>query len=458
MLLTSSDVKGAGLNKSDLNMEININCQEVANALAEIFRADLEFNKETKIWHFSGLFSRGPDSDVGLALDLSQERIDTLLEELKAKEEYEETTIIDRNTYEVMVRQESRRIPFFLPRRGLPFEVSDNENGINYRLDYATDIYFVFILHKLKDVASFRALSRGLPPSRIIREQLEREDTSTEDMLQFGRKLLGTRLLTLQIISSQQRKKTDFERYADAFFFQLSYNFDEAILPQRYLDDLLRLGGFRRLRRASVDEIDAPKRTYISDLIHHYQLAIASENPALEYLSYYHVIEHFFEKIYREAQIDDIREFITRPEFSYKRDNDIKRLITRITSNQKVDGDQIRYDELESLKLTLNRYIAPVDLVSKLNEYDDSLVEFYRNEKVSFSNGDKVNLTIEGDDQQILTLLSKRIYKTRNSLVHSKEGEKGKFIPFRHDKVLVREIPLMRFIAEIIIVNSSKVM
>lgn len=439
-------------------MEITIDCQEVADALAVIYRCDVEFDEEDRSWRYSGLFARGRESEDGLSVRLGQDRLDTVLEELKTKDEYEETILVDRNSYEVLVRPESRRTPFFFSRRELPFEIIDADNGITYRLDFATDVYFVFILYKLKDLDLLRVLSRGLPPIRTFREQWDRENTRAEDMLQYGRKVLGSRMLTLQITSTQQKRRTDLEKLADAFFFQLSYNCDEAILPQRYFDDLLRLGGLRRLRRASVDEIEAPKRTYISDLIHHYQLAIASENPALEYLSYYHVIEHFFEKIYREAQIEDVRELITKPEFSYKRDNDIKQLITRITSKQKVDADQIRYDELESLKLTLKRYVAPAELAGKLNEYDSSLLDFYCNEKVSFSGGDKVNLMIEGDNQQIITLLSKRIYKTRNALVHSKEGEQGKFIPFKHDKILMQEIPLLRFIAEIVIVTSSEVM
>jgi hypothetical protein len=121
-----------------------------------------------------------------------------------------------------------------------------------------------------------------------------------------------------------------------------------------------------------------------------------------------------------------------------------------------VDGDRVHYDELKSLKLTLEKFIDPADLVGKLREYDESLIVHYKQDKVEFSGGDTVNLEITNDDQQIITLLSKRIYKTRNALVHSKDGSRDKFIPFKHDKVLVREVPLMRFIAEIIIVGSSK--
>lgn len=41
------------------------------------------------------------------------------------------------------------------------------------------------------------------------------------------------------------------------------------------------------------------------------------------------------------------------------------------------------------------------------------------------------------------------------SIVHSKEGEESRYEPFKHDKFLAKEIPLMRAVAEEIIINSA---
>ncbi len=41
--------------------------------------------------------------------------------------------------------------------------------------------------------------------------------------------------------------------------------------------------------------------------------------------------------------------------------------------------------------------------------------------------------------------------------MHSKDGAKSRFIPFSHDGQLVREVPLMRFIAEQIIIATSRI-
>jgi hypothetical protein len=53
--------------------------------------------------------------------------------------------------------------------------------------------------------------------------------------------------------------------------------------------------------------------------------------------------------------------------------------------------------------------------------------------------------------------LSNRIYNVRNALIHSKEGEKRRYVPFsENENELRKELPLIRLVAEQIIINSSK--
>jgi len=56
--------------------------------------------------------------------------------------------------------------------------------------------------------------------------------------------------------------------------------------------------------------------------------------------------------------------------------------------------------------------------------------------------------------------IANRIYKTRNALVHSKSNdyiakERGIYKPFKNNKELSKEIPLMRYISEAIIIKSA---
>jgi len=61
------------------------------------------------------------------------------------------------------------------------------------------------------------------------------------------------------------------------------------------------------------------------------------------------------------------------------------------------------------------------------------------------------------DCTQVIRSLAKRIYKTRNAIVHSKEGEQAKYIPFDHDNELAREMPILRFIAETVMMETSTI-
>ncbi len=95
-------------------------------------------------------------------------------------------------------------------------------------------------------------------------------------------------------------------------------------------------------------------------------------------------------------------------------------------------------------------------LRDKLEAIQDTLVAYYSANVVSFSGGDPFNLLAD-DSAEILAQLGRRVYKTRNAVVHSKEGGKPRYRPFRHDQELARELPLMRLLAEEIVINSALV-
>ncbi|WP_157162504.1 hypothetical protein [Cylindrospermum stagnale] len=100
------------------------------------------------------------------------------------------------------------------------------------------------------------------------------------------------------------------------------------------------------------------------------------------------------------------------------------------------------------------------DLVAEINQADSQLLNYYISTKVSFSGGETVNFNNQ-DEQNIYTTLAKRIYSTRNAILHSKEGmsketgKKNKYTPFIDDHVLSKELPLMQLISEQIILSTS---
>lgn len=388
--------------------------------------------------------------------EVSEEKIDEVFTELLTFNEIDDTTIVNSNVYEVLVSDEKA----LLRARDIGkdgFTLRDKENKIVYLLSKPSDCYLAFLLHKLSLLAPIRLSLDPLYLKIRMLNRIGERDSSKEVFnkdLFCALKQLSPRLLTLRIESEKIRQESDFVKFANSFFFQLSYNLDVPIVPQKYLDEFLRRGRISKVRRSMITEIEAPKRLYVSDLIYHYQLAVASDSAPLEYLSYYHVLEYYFESVFNDDLIHKVVNMITEPSFSTKRKKDVKKIIDEIGKSLKYRFENTTFSESEALRLTLKRYIKLNDLIEKIKDYDCSLIEFYQSKKVDFSDGDLVDLENE-DIEKVIQQIAARIYKTRNAIVHSKESEKSRYIPFENDKILVKEVPLIRFLAELLIIETS---
>ncbi|WP_028520043.1 hypothetical protein [Ruminococcus flavefaciens] len=101
----------------------------------------------------------------------------------------------------------------------------------------------------------------------------------------------------------------------------------------------------------------------------------------------------------------------------------------------------------------LNEYVDVEELKNKLEEISDSLSTYYQNTKVNFAKAPTITWN---NPDGVITLLAKRIYFTRNALVHSKSGKNSeRYRPYKDDSELQKELPLIKSIAEMIIIGSS---
>ena len=151
-----------------------------------------------------------------------------------------------------------------------------------------------------------------------------------------------------------------------------------------------------------------------------------------------------------------MRQELTRPGFSYKRDKDLLGFerIMRKTFKDYTTASGV--NEIEALILTLKKYIPDVSrLKDSLDAVSPGIVDYIKTTDSPFSSS-KINLeTVDTDG--VYTSMANRVYATRNAIAHSKEAlNKKKFVPYKHDKALVNEVLLIRVIAEEVIINSSK--
>lgn len=331
-------------------------------------------------------------------------------------------------------------------------KLRDRDNGVLYEIISASDEYILFFLDAISEHPNARVFLHG----RNIRPWSAAplpEKTST--VFEIMRRAYF-RITTLRITCDSKTSASSMSSLANAFFFQMAFNTDIIFVPQKEIDSIFRSSRILQMRRNRPEEIDPPRRTYNKDLIHHYLMALSTENPFVEYLSYYHILEHFYEEIFQENLVLLIQDQITDPAFSYRRKKDIRGLIKTIGKSLQFRDDGITFSEEQALKLTLMRFVDISNLVDDLNSYDPSIIDYYENNKVGFANAVELDLK-SGDNTRIYKSLSKRIYVTRNALVHSKDGDKAKYTPFVDDHVLAKELPLLRFAAERTILSNSKI-
>lgn len=418
--------------------------ERVTKTIALLLRADYSFEQENHVF----VARTG-----GMRTSITHERLEAIFTGLSRKQIQSQTTLVDSRSYEMLVREESRYAPSILYRSADSIHKKDNENGLEYTLGLPSDDYLLFLLKALA-ARDRRTLLRSTAMLSKLR-RLSEYVVEGEDVFGLLKRVLP-RCTTLKVDSTAKaRNAGDLGKFANAFLFQLTYNMDVALAEVRYLDDFVHVRHIPRDRRSTVDEVDPPKRLYIPDVTYHYQMGVASESPVLSFLSFYHVAEHFFEDVFNDDMVESIRKTLTSPAFSYKRKRDILDLVKEVTRRQRVRAETVAFNEQDALRLVFERYVKFADLAAELNEYDPELVVYYGGSPVAFSGGDSVDLRA-GDNRKLAELLSRRIYKTRNAIVHSKDGDKSKFVPFEHDKILIKEIPLLRFVAEQIIIESSK--
>jgi len=371
--------------------------------------------------------------------------VSSLFIDLEMYKSNHETDFYNDNEYEILVRFDA---PININIREQENMIKTDEvNKIKYEISPASNIYLLNFLRLFNSEYNKNYRRRFFI--------LNRQEDKEYDVFELLNKLF--RIWTIKIKSETKKKREELENFSYAFIYNLGINLDLAIYPLRYIDEFVSKVQIR-IRRSSFNEIEAPKRVYNNDLVLFYQRAIISESLDNQYLSFYHILEHFFDEVYNEDLRSAIKKELSQGTFSHKRNKDIEKLIDLIKKKLKYKNEAFLIQENEALLLTLKKYITDInEIKQQLIDYDPNLIEYYKTNEVVFSKGNKVNFDIDNSDE-IYKNLSSRIYSTRNSIVHSKETEtdKNKYLPFKDDRHLINENILLRLIAEKVLFESSK--
>ncbi len=368
-----------------------------------------------------------------------------------------ELRIVNEKYYEVPVSIKNGHFSMiYMYDRVIGKEYKDGENNLQYKIDKPSEQFFLKIIElriKPNSVMMFRRLL-------IIEREYKFKDGVEKQTIFDLLKIIYRDYITLKIYAMQEQSKTKFENLADALIFSINYNTDIGIRQTYDLENVHERRMDNRFRNEDIDKISPPRRIYKKELIEQYNMASITEEPFIQYLCYYHILEHFYEFVYKEQLVKIVKEQLTSPSFSIKKDKEIMKLIDIVKGKIKNDKENFDVDELEALELVLKKYIDIDDLKDKIRNINSQLVNYYDKEKIDFSRGIPINFN---DKDNLCKNIAKRIYFTRNALVHYKSNdltqkEKGIYRPFNDRKELVKEVPLIRILAEEIIIKNSEIL
>ena len=267
--------------------------------------------------------------------------------------------------------------------------------------------------------------------------------------------------MSLRIQSVDAISNTTLHKYVKSLLFNVAYNMDTPFKVISSLSELeTRKGRPMPRRHARANELEVPKLFYTPELTEQYNLALASEDSFVKFIAYYHIMEYFFDDVYSGELIKSVREVLLHPGFSTKNPKEINKIIDVVRRKTRATKDEFQGTELEALELTIKAFVPLEQLRNDLIDYNPSIVEYYRLHEISFSNGDTIDLNDFGNEK-LPKKIAARIYKTRNALVHHKSNnarvkERGVYHPFNDEDELAQEMPLMRLIAEAIIIRSAE--
>lgn len=229
---------------------------------------------------------------------------------------------------------------------------------------------------------------------------------------------------------------------SEAGLYHISYGHGVGLVPIKSWER-----SFHFLDGRRKEEVQFPLRTYNHELVAYYQMALGGESLILSYLALYKILEYFFTAASEHLLQEKIREQLVAPDFSHTKAVKLRDLTKTI---RKFDQ---KMDERRMLQTVLEQQIDKEGLRIWIDAFDKDNSGYFTTEREIFGEKNRVDTL----DNQFFPTVGSRIYHIRNALVHNKEGEVSRFIPFSgQEKILMNEAPLLRRIAEELILKTGK--
>ena len=375
-----------------------------------------------------------PVNFQGIQVLLKDSDIDEYLSLKETIKRPEDTAYFVPGFYEHVIELQGRGPSVYrLFRENDEIELKHEANGFSIELSGISTNYAL----SLCDTDS---IDKDIRRYMLMRRPMFRD----RDNFEF--KKLLSRVFTIKVKAPESHAFSgnirQLKAIADAGIYHIAYGNGVGIILSGSWD---RSGYWLDTRKR--EEVQFPLRTYHSELVAYYQLALGSESLILSYLALYKILEYFFTSASEDVLHKKVKEKLVSPDFSHSKVKKLRELVKTVRA-----FDQ-RMDERKMLLTVLNSYLDNTELATWVTEYDEKNNGHYTTEREIFGEPQKVDTS----ENQLFPTVAKRIYHIRNALVHNKEGEISRFIPFSgQERILFNETPLLLYMAEELILKTGK--
>lgn len=359
--------------------------------------------------------------------------------------QFDGLSVETKNSYEVVLYSLSNN-SYAIQRFKSFGQVDDNVYNMSYKTDEASDAMIYNILCMI-DIENY-----AWAHLRLLEDNQNQEMYTLFNLLRLF--LFNPYTITLyhnNFIDTNKKRMC-----INSLLFNCAYNYFEHMRIANNLEDFLGPGTYAKFTKLRRLGLSVPKVLYKPYLLDEYQMAASSKDPMIKFIGFYHVMEYFFEQVYKEDLRKTLREILILPDFSATDNEDLNKVIKAFSdkSLESTPGN-----EIESLNLTLKKYVNINNLIDSISLNNQEMIKYYKTNIVPFSKGSKIDF--EKPRDKVLSSIASRIYATRNSIVHGKSNELKRkerplYRPFKDEEILAKEIPLMQAIAEEIIIKTGE--
>jgi len=262
------------------------------------------------------------------------------------------------------------------------------------------------------------------------------------------------RPLTIRVYNLQASTPEDALKRSspivDGCLFELSYLTNITLtLEEEWPRQRPRVRPFQFGDTFGGNELPLPQVVFNQDVVRFYQRGMSTDDPVNQFLSFYHVLEYYFVAVSDEQLYQKLSRRLNDPKFSATSSN-LDRMIQDTLDHKR------ETDETEMLKLVLSKFVDEAELIEFIEAYEEYLDDrMYSKKKSVFGESVEVRL-VAG---HVIGNLAKRIKIIRNALVHSSDRyeRQQRYVPTaKAEDMIRREIPLMKYLAEKVVIASAK--